>query len=89
MNGNEIKMYVSKMIESVKDAHVGNEFDFTIEMADGSKAYVKGRLVKKFPVKRYYLRITADRYRLIKEKASKKELSVFLTELLNNLVYGE
>lgn len=89
MSSNEIKMYVNKMTGYVKDVHVGNEFNFTIEMQDGSKAYVNGRLVKKFPVKRYYLRVTADSYRLVKEKASKKEFASILTDLLNNLVYGE
>jgi len=83
------KYCVNKMTEFAKGVHVGNEFYFTIEMKDGSKAYVTGRLLKKFPVKRYYLRITADRYRLVKEKASKKELSSILTNLLNNLVYGQ
>lgn len=83
------KYCVNKMIDFIKNIPSDSKFNFTITLDNGSKAYVNGCLVKKFPVKRYYLRITADRYRLIKEKASKKELSAVLTDLLNNLVYGE
>lgn len=89
MDSDQIKNDVDKMTDYVKNLRVGHTFDFTIEMQDGSKAYANGRLVKKFPVKRYYLRVTADNYRIIKEKASQKELSSILTELLKNLVYGE
>lgn len=85
MNSKEVKVYVDKMIDHIKKIRVGHEFEFTIKMSDGSKAYVNGELVKKFPVKRYRLRVVADRYRLAKEKASKKELSSILTDLLNNL----
>lgn len=85
MNSKEIKIYVDKMTGHIKKNRVGNEFEFTIKMSDGSKAYVNGELVKKFPVKRYRVRVISDRYRIAKEKASQKELSSILTDLLNNL----
>lgn len=85
MNSREIKVYVDKMTGHIKKVAVGYEFEFTIKMSDGSKAYVNGELIKKFPVKRYRVRVIADRYRLTKEKVSKKELSSILTDLIDNL----
>lgn len=89
MTSNEIKAYVNTMNGYIKKISVGNEFDFTIEMSDGSKAYVNGHLVKKFPVKRYYVRVIADRYRITKENASKKKLSNILINLFNNLANSD
>lgn len=85
MNSKEVKVYVDKMTGYITKITVGHEFEFQIKMSDGSKAYVNGELIKKFPVKRYRVRVVADRYRLTKEKASKKELSSILIDLLNNL----
>lgn len=89
MNCKEIKVCVDKINRYVKKISIGHEFELTIKMSDGSKAYVNGELVKKFPVKRYRVRVVADRYRLTKKKASKKELSSILTDLINNLASGE
>lgn len=85
MNSKELKIYVNKMTGHIKKIRVGHELEFTIKMSDGSKAYVNVELIKKFPVKRYRVRVVADRYRIDKQQVSKKELSSILIDLLNNL----
>lgn len=89
MNSKKVKVYVDKMIGYIKKVAVGNEFEFTIKMSDGFKAFVNCELVKKIPVKRYRVRVIADRYRIDKQQVSKKELSNILTNLINHLEDGE
>lgn len=79
------ELIVKAMFDYVVNSPVGSEATMTVEMANGHKAYVTAKRVRMFPVKRYYLRLDNDFDRVTREKASKKELLVCLTDFVNRL----
>lgn len=82
------KYCVNKMIEFIKNTPYDSKFNFTIELDNGTKAYVNGCLLKKFPFKRYSLRLTSDYFKINKKSASKKELYIVLTDFINIITCG-
>lgn len=76
---------VKIVFDYIVNCPAGSEANMTITMDNGHKAYVTAKCVKSFPVKRYYLRLDDDFYRVTKKKASKKELFVCLTDFFNRL----
>lgn len=83
------KYCVNKMIDYIKTVKAGNKFTFTITLDNGSKSYVSGKLVKKFPFKRYSLRLTSDYFKINKKSASKKEVAIVLTDFINIITCGD
>lgn len=79
------KYGVKVMLDCIVNLPVGSEANMKITMDNGHKAYVTVKRVRMFPVKCYYLRLDDDFYRVTKEKASKKELIVCLTDFVNRL----
>ena len=79
------KYSVNVMLNYIVSLPTGSEANMTITMDNGRKAYVSSKRVRMFPVKRYYLRLDDNFYRVTKEKASKKELLVCLTNFVNRL----